>query len=97
MNDNEVVSDKGRNSDVSKVKAELLPSAKVAAVANADLRVEGLGHPTVGVVKKNSSGKSSVARHLLTFKVFSDISLSNLKLTAISLKKILSHNLPLSK
>jgi hypothetical protein len=97
MNNYKVVSDKGRNSNVSKVKAELLPSAKVTASSCTDLRVEGLGHPTVGVVKKNSSGKSSVARHLLTFKVFSDISLSNLKLTAISLKKILSHSLPLSK
>jgi hypothetical protein len=85
MNDYEVVSNKGRNSDVSKVKAELLPIAKVSSVT-ASNHVHRLGHPTVGVVKKYSSGKLSISRNSLTIKVLSYISLSNLKLTAISFK-----------
>jgi hypothetical protein len=82
MYDNEVVSDKGRNSDVSKVKAELLPVAEVGSLSS-NAHAHGLGHPSVSVVKKYSSGKLSVSRNSLTVEILSYIRLSNLKLTAV--------------
>jgi hypothetical protein len=85
MDDNKIVSDKGRNSDVSKVKTELLPVTKVRSVATSN-HVHRLGHPSVSVVKKYSSGKLSVSRNSLTVEILSYISLSNLKLTAVGFK-----------
>jgi hypothetical protein len=85
MNDNEVVSDKGRNCNVCKVQAETLPSAEIAHACSTDLAVKGFSDPSVCVVKKNCSSKSSLARHLFAFKVLRYISLSNFELARISL------------
>jgi hypothetical protein len=88
MNDNEVVSDKGRNSDIGEVQAELLPSAKIGSLSSNDrvVKAHRLGKETVSVVQKDSSGKLSISGNSLTIKVLSYISFSNFELTRISFK-----------
>jgi hypothetical protein len=88
MNDNKVVSDKGRNSDVGEVQAELLPSAEVATSnrVNAVIKAHRFSKETVSVVQKYSSGKLSISGNSLTIKVLSYISFSNFELTRISFK-----------
>jgi hypothetical protein len=88
MNDNEVVSDKGRNSDVGEVQAELLPSAEVATSnrVNAVIKAHRFSKETVSVVQKYSSGKLGISGNSLTIKVLSYISFSNFELTRISFK-----------
>jgi hypothetical protein len=88
MNDNEVISDKGRNSDIGEVQAELLPSAEVATSNRVDavIEVHRFSKETVSVVQKYSSGKLSVSGNSLTIKVLSYICFSNFELTRISFK-----------
>jgi hypothetical protein len=88
MNDNEIVSDEGRNSDVGEVQAELLPSAEVRSLSsnNRVVKAHRLCEETVSVVQKNCGSKLCISRNSLTIKVFSYISFSNFELTRISFK-----------